>query len=203
MLTVYGHPASRAFRVYWMLEELKLKYDFVPTNTREAKSPDFLKINPNGKIPALKDGDTFLFESAAICYHLATKVKEQTLIPKEGTFARAEVDQWMFWVMSELEQPLWWNSKNAHGLPEELRYTDFRKQADYEYSKQKEVLKQHLKGREFLVGEQFSVADLFCAHTLNWGKDFLTAEDEILDQYIANMKSRPSFNAAKGLLKKL
>ncbi len=204
MFHIYGHPASRSFRIYWLLEELNLPYTFDPISVKDAALPDFLKINPNAKIPVLRHGDFYLYESAAIAYYICNKSNSSMLMPTTGTSERAEVDQWMFWILSELEQPIWWNAKNSHTWEETCRLPHFKRQAEFEFNKHKKVLKKHLAHRDFLVGGRFSVADIFCAHTLNWGKanEFLTNADDLLLKYVNQMKARPAFTKAKNLIKK-
>lgn len=205
MFHIYGHPASRSFRIYWLLEELGLPYTFDPVAVSEASKPDFLKINPNAKIPALKDGDFYLFESAAIAYYICERSKSFNFLPQQGSQERALTDQWMFWIQSELEQPIWWNSMNNHQWKDEMQITDFKKQTSYEFARHKKVLIEQLKKRDFLVGGTFGVADIFCAHTLNWakGNGYIESNETTLLAYIEKAKSRTSFSKAKGLLKKI
>src|SRR5207244_7430357 len=105
MLKLYGIPRSRTARVIWMLEELQIPYENVPVSfIEESRKPEYLKINPNGHIPALQDGDLTLFESLAINLYLARKY-DKGLWPKsiEG---EAKAYQWSIWAMTELEEPL-------------------------------------------------------------------------------------------------
>jgi glutathione S-transferase len=205
MFHIYGHPASRTFRIYWLLEELGLSYTFDPTSVKDASLPEFLKINPNAKIPALRDGDFYLFESAAIAYYICEKSRSHTLLPAQGSQERALVDQWMFWNMSELEQPIWWNSMNNHQWQGDLHISNFKKSANFEFNRHKKVLSDHLRNRDYLVGGSFSVADIFCSHTLNWakGNDFIEPHETTLLNYIDRCKAKESFSKAKGLLKKI
>ncbi|MCB0349235.1 MAG: glutathione S-transferase family protein [Bdellovibrionales bacterium] len=204
MFHIYGNPASRSFRIYWLLEELNLKYTYDPISVKDAALPDFLKINPNAKIPALRDGDFYLFESAAIAYYICEHSQRNSILPFNGTRERAETDQWMFWILSELEQPIWWNTKNMHIWEDGKRVPNFTEQALYEFSKHKKIVSTHLSRRDYMVGGSFSVVDIYCAHTLNWAKSshFLTESDSTLLKYIESMKSRPAFLKAKNLLKK-
>src|SRR5262249_42043568 len=100
-ITVYGVTRSRTLRVLWMLEELGLPYEHVKTNfaTGDTRSPEYLAINPNGHVPALRDGDTTLCESMAINLYLARKYDKglwpRTVEDEGRTF------QWSLWVMTE------------------------------------------------------------------------------------------------------
>ena len=106
MITLYGVPRSRTMRCLWMLEELGVPYENVPTHfaTGDCKKPDYLKINPNGHIPALVDGDVTLFESLAINLYLARKYGGglwPTSVADEG-----RAYQWSIWAMTEAEEPV-------------------------------------------------------------------------------------------------
>src|SRR5205823_6011995 len=105
MIKLYGVPQSRAMRALWMLEELGLPYENVKVNfaTGDTRKPEYLRINPNGHIPALQDGDLIIWESMAINLYLARKY-DMGLWPKtvEG---EGRAFQWSFWAMTEAEEP--------------------------------------------------------------------------------------------------
>src|SRR5262245_6206158 len=115
MITLYGSGVSRWVRPYWLLQELDVPFEpkLVSVRKGEHRSPEFLAVNPFGKLPALVDGDLTLIESAAICTYLGDKYAEKALIPKTGTRARALHDQWVSFAITELEQPLWRIARNT------------------------------------------------------------------------------------------
>src|SRR5262249_14596027 len=104
MIALYGVPMSRAIRPLWMLEELGVPYENVKIDfTGGSRTPEYLKINPNGHIPALRDGDLTLWESLAINLYLARKYDRglwPTTVEDEG-----RAFQWSIWAMTELEEP--------------------------------------------------------------------------------------------------
>jgi glutathione S-transferase len=106
MITLYGSPRSSAGRCLWTLEETGVPYNIkdVDMRNKEHKSADFMRINPNGKVPAMVDGDVILFESMAINFYLADAYKKELLgaTPAE----RGLVHQWSFWASSELQDPI-------------------------------------------------------------------------------------------------
>jgi glutathione S-transferase len=106
MLTLYGHKASRALRCMWVMEELGLTYQVVPLrqNTEDTRTPEYLKLNPAGKIPTLVDGDFVLTETIAINAYLAS-TNPGSLWPKNPQDV-ARVLQWSSWAVTELEPPL-------------------------------------------------------------------------------------------------
>ena len=102
MIKLFGIPGSRALRSIWMMEEIGIDYEHVHINfSGESKSPDYLAINPNGRIPALIDDDLVLFESMAINLHLAKKYGGNLYPDNVNDQARAT--QWSVWGISEIE----------------------------------------------------------------------------------------------------
>jgi glutathione S-transferase len=149
-----------------MLEELQVPYELVPVSfIGDSRKPEFLKINPNGHIPALQDGGLTLFESLAINLYLARKY-DKGLWPKtvEG---EAKAYQWSIWAMTELEEPLLAVLMNRAFLPEDQR--DAKKAADgaERFKAPLNVLEGQLTG-DWLAGKEFSVADLNVASVLGW-----------------------------------
>ncbi len=166
MIKLYGIPRSRTARVLWMLEELQVPYELVPVSfIGDSRKPEYLKINPNGHIPALQDGSLTLFESLAINLYLARKY-DKGLWPKtvEG---EAKAYQWSIWAMTELEEPLLTVLMNRAFLPEDQR--DAKKAADAaeRFKTPLNVLEGQLTS-DWLAGKEFSVADLNVASVLGW-----------------------------------
>jgi glutathione S-transferase len=104
-MKLYYNPQSRAAIAKWMLDECSAKYEIVPIDfaKREHKTPEFLKINPAGKLPALVDGDSKVFEGAAICLYLGDKFPEANLAPKIGAPERGRYLSLMVYSTSQLE----------------------------------------------------------------------------------------------------
>ena len=167
MITLYGIPASRAFRCLWMLEELGLEYEHVPTNfLGDNKQPDYLAINPNGRIPTLVDGDTVLWESMAINLYLAAKY-DGGLQPK-SVEELGRATQWSFWGMTEIEKALLEYFFHTVILPEDQRDAAVPPAAAKQLEAPLAVLDGALEGRDHLVSDQFNVADLNLASVLSW-----------------------------------
>ncbi len=168
MITLYGVPGSRAMRSLWMLEEIGVPYENVPTHfaTGDCKKPDFLKINPNGHIPALVDGDVTLFESLAINLYLARKYGKElwpTSVADEGrTF------QWSIWAMTEAEEPVLTALMHRMFLPTDQRDPAKAADAGKRFQKPLAVLEGALQDREYLLGSTFTVADLNVAAVIGW-----------------------------------
>lgn len=159
MLKVYGAPFSRAGRAVWMAEELGQPYELISKDPRtgETRSAEMLALNPNGHVPVVEDGDFVIWESMAINLYLAQKY--DTLWPA-GLEDQAHASQWSFWVMTEVEPPLIAILMNSMFLPEEQRDASAVTQGMEQLKAPMAVLNGALEGRDYLLGSEFSVADL-------------------------------------------
>ena len=195
-MDLYGIANSRTRRCLWALEEAALPFDFHPVDfgAGEHRSPAYLKMNPNGKVPVLKDGDLFLFESAAICNYVGEKVPDKHLVPLSGTVERALYDQWMFFVIGELEQPLWNIGKHKFALPKEWRRPEMFDVAAYEWTVAAGVLASQLEARETILPGQFTMADVMIGHTLSWARRFkVPLGHDNLERYADALLERPAY----------
>lgn len=167
MIKLYGVPLSRAFRSLWALEEIGVEYENVPVNfVDDAKKPQYLAINPNGRIPALVDGDLTLFESMAINLYLARKY-DGGLQPK-SLEDEARAVQWSFWGMTELEPHLLKILLNRVLLPEDQRDASEAEAGVEALQAPLRVLDSALAERSSLLGDSFTIADLNVASVLSW-----------------------------------
>lgn len=186
-ITLYGMPRTRSFRALWALEEVGVTYEYRLVNLGQGggQDPEFLRLNPGGKLPVLVDGDLVLSESGAICIHLAEKYPDKGLLPQAGGVDRARCIQWCFFMLAELEQPLWTVAKHKFALPKDYRVREVIETAAYEFARAARVLDLGLGDEEFLVGGVFSVADLLATHTLMWARAFkFELGSERLDAYL-------------------
>ena len=194
MLTLYGAPPTRALRVIWLLNELGLKYEMRPVDilAGETKSEEFRNLNPAAKVPVLVDGDIVLTESAAIQLFLAEKHPESRLIP-DSVDARAQMYQWIFFLVTEIEQPLWRIARHTVLYPEEQRLPKDIDLARQEGKTMVAVLECHMIDRQFIVGDRLSVADFNAAYTLDWAnEENMLADAPRLKEYVKTMYSRPT-----------
>ncbi len=174
-LTLYGQSQSRAFRVLWMAEELAIDFDHVPTRfADEAKTADYLKINPNGRIPALDDDGFVVWESMAVNLYLAKKYGGD-LGPKDLQ-EDATATQWSLWVMTEVEKTLLQALFHTIGIMGVEKDAAKAAACLEELQPAFGVLNSQLKGTQYLMGGRFTVADLNVACVLSWtrmvGEDF-------------------------------
>ncbi|MFG3695442.1 glutathione S-transferase family protein [Stutzerimonas stutzeri] len=193
MLKLYGTPPTRALRVIWLLNELGLEYEMVPVDLLggEQRKLDFLTLNPAAKVPVLVDGDLVITESAAIQLYLAEKTPEAGYIPTtvEG---RAQMYRWIFFLVTEKEQPLWRIARHTFIYPENQRLPQDIDLARQEGIEMVAVLERHMKDREFLVGDRLSVADFTAAYTLDWANEEQMLENAPrLKAYLEQLYARP------------
>ena len=194
-MIIYGSPKSRTLRCLWLLEQLGVEYKHENVVPGEETSKQWFRdLNPNGKIPAFKDGDVVIFESAAICCYLARKFSEKGLIPQSIT-ELALFDQWMFFVMSELEQPLWTIGKHKFALPKEHRVEGIKKTALYEWAKAVSVLEVGLENKnKYILGDRLSVCDIMIVQTLQWARNFkVDIDSERVNSYRKRVTALDSF----------
>jgi glutathione S-transferase len=170
-MKIYGIPRSRAFRTLWMSRELGLDYENIPigTNDGSSRTPEFLKINPNGHIPAIDDDGVVLWESMAINLYLAKKYGAGSLYP-----ARLEDEartwQWSFWGMTEVERPVLTAMFHRALLPEDKRDPALADQCERELAAPLKVLDAAVANQPYLLGANFTVADLNVASILAWAR---------------------------------
>ena len=170
MIEIYGITASRTLRCLWMLEELGLEYEHhrISQWTGATRKPEYLAINPNGFIPAMVDGDVVLWESLAINLYLVEKY-DGGLLPK-SLEDRARAVNWCFWGVTELDKPLLTVLQNRVIFPEDHRDGDRASKAEQTTRKPLRILNDSLEGREYLLAEAFTVADLNLSAICSWAK---------------------------------
>jgi len=151
----------------WALEELGVKYEHLPIATTEAKSAENLKRNPNGHVPVLEDDGVVVWESMAINLYLAEKYGQNSLWPPEPA-ARADIYKWSFWAMSEVEPHLIAILRNRVMNPPEQRDEKAALAAIEALKAPLGVLEESLKGKEYLLGKNFTIADLNVAAVMSW-----------------------------------
>jgi len=192
-MKLYEFGPTRSIRVRWTLQELSADFEPIRVNllAGENRRPEFLKINPAGKIPVLVDGDRVLTESVAIVLYLAEKYSHKGLLPA-GPNERGQVNRWLLFAATELEQPLWRISRHTALYPEEQRLAGDVILASGEFKDMASVLEKHMQGRQFVAGDNVSVADLVMAYTLDWGNEYklLDGSPQLL-AYMKRMYARP------------
>jgi glutathione S-transferase len=190
-MQLYEFGFTRSIRARWTLQELGVDFEAVNVNlfAGDASRPEFLRLNPAAKLPVLVDGDFVLTESAAIVLYLAEKYGK--FLPSDPK-GRAEVNKWLFFTVTELEQPLWRIAKQRNLYPEAKRLPADIPLASEDFRRMADVAEKHMQGRTFVVGDSVTVADFVLAYTLDWA-----SEVQLLDRcprlvaYLELMYARP------------
>ncbi len=167
-LVFYTHPQSRGRIARWMLEEVGAPYrtEVLGYGT-SMKSPEYLALNPMGKVPAIRHGDTVVTEGAAICAYLADAFPEAGLAPPPGDKARGPYYRWLFFAAGPFEQA---SINGALGVvvPEGrdvmVGYGSLERAVD--------GIERAVEGRQFIAGDRFSAADVYVGSQIGWGLQF-------------------------------
>ncbi len=176
-LIFYTNPMSRGRIVRWMLEELGVPYQTVILDYETTlKGPEYLAINPMGKIPAIKHGDTVVTEGAAICAYLADVFPQAGLAPPVDQ--RGDYYRWLFFGAGPVEAAVTSSRLGVEPTAEQKRMAGFGSLADT-----LNALETAVKDREYLAGDRFSAADVYTGSQIGWGMQF------------GSMDKRPAFVA--------
>src|SRR5258708_31460478 len=197
-LRIYGIARTRAFRALWMAEELGLDYDHIPIEIGPAgaRKPEYLAINPNGRLPAIDDAGFTLWESLAITLYLAKKYGRfyPTTLESE-----AKAWQWSFWAVQEVDRGVNIWSLHAVRLPPQERDPQRRAAALEVLEPPFKALDGALAGHPYLLGEEFTVADLNVAAVISRAIDMDLSATPRLAQWLERCLEPPAARAARAL----
>ena len=203
-MKLYGFGNSRSFRVIWMFKELDMDFDYIQLDPfkGELEQESFLSLNPSAKVPVLVDENLVLTESAAIITYLGDKYPNSGLVPICGAAsseinARARYNQWCYFAMTELEQPLWTIAKHQFSLPKKYRIPKVYKTAIYEFRHVLGILAKGLGHSDWILGEQFTAVDILIGHSLHWAQsNNIKLKNLTLKQYYIRLSEREAFKQA-------
>ena len=193
-MKLYEFAPTRSIRVRWMLQELGVDFEAVTVNLAagEHRRPEFLKLNPAGKLPVLVDGDLVLTESVAIVLYLAEKYPHKGFLTTDIK-QRSQVYRWLLFVATELEQPLWRISRHTVLYPEHLRLPAEVSLARQDFTEMIAVMEDHMQECQFIVGNTVTIADFVSAYTLDWANEFRLLDGcPQLIEYMERMYARPN-----------
>jgi glutathione S-transferase len=200
MIKLYYAPRTRSTRPRWLLEELGVPYELIRVDLAKAehKKPEYLAIHPHGVVPALDDDGKVIIESLAICLYVADKFPEKAFAPAVGTPERGEYYQWMFYGAATIEPELVRYFVNAIAGDEDSRDPDEAAAARSKFDEIARVLKRALDGKEFIVANKISCADIALGSMLAWGRSMqLLKEHPVLEAYVKRLTERPAFRKAQ------
>lgn len=182
MLKLYGGARSRASIVHWYLEELGVPYEFVLLDMQagEHRLPEYLAINPTGKVPAIADGDFQLWESGAILFYLAQKYGKMPPSPEE----QAKINQWIIFGNATLGPGIFVEASREREMPKLMT-----------------PLNQILEKQPFLLGDELTVVDVAVGSVLAYIPIMLKldlSEYPAVVDYIKRLSERPAFQKSIG-----
>ena len=209
-LKIYGTADSRAARPLWVAEELGLAYEHVPVHYLggATRTPEFLAINPNGRIPVIDDDGVLVWESMACSLYLAERFKHAAR-PDGPSLAAgspaelAEILRWSFWVVTECEKDALTFLMHRAIMPPERRKPPLASAAERRLLGPVRVLEQHLQTRSYLAGERFTVADVCVASVLAWAqgaREVMTACPAV-SGWLQRCLARPAYLGVRTLAK--
>lgn len=188
-LTFYTNPMSRGRIARWMLEEVGEPYETVLLDYGTTmKGAEYLAINPMGKVPAIRHGDTVVTEGAAICAYLADAFPQKKLAPPHGSAERGPYYRWMFFAAGPVEAAV---TGKSLGL---LAPADKKMMAGYgSFEETIDALEQAVSGGPYICGEQFTAADVYVGAQIGWGMMFGSIEKRpAFADYFGRISSRPA-----------
>ncbi len=193
MMQLYWSPRSRSFTTLWLMEETGQPYErvLIDISTGAQKSPDYLAINPMGKVPALRDGAATLAEAAAICAYVAERVPDAKLAPAVGDPDRAKYLQWLFFAPSCIEPALIQVYTKLDVPPSTAAWGSAQQVFD--------VLEAALAKGPWLLGDAFSAADIAIGSGLNYAVRLfkMVPSRPVFDRYLDACAARPAFQRAE------
>jgi glutathione S-transferase len=197
MITLYGSGQSRSL---WALEEAGVEYSYAAVSVGSqdengTRTPEYLKMNSQGKVPTLVDDDLVLTESASIVNYIGNLVPQENFVPQNAK-EKALYDQVMFFVMSDLEQPLWTNGKHRFAIPEEHRIPGILPTTHWEFAKSLKALDALRENNEYICNDHFTFADIMVTQTLNWAERFEYDVPDTWKAYANKIQERPAFKRA-------
>lgn len=191
-IVLYHHPFSRASTVVWMLEEALVEHElrFVDILKGEQKSPEIVALNPMGKLPILTDGDTVVTEVAAIGLYLADRYAPGRLAPALDDPARGTYLRWSFFAPSVIEPGSMAKAAGWAYKPGQAGWGD--------HESMLRAMESAVAGRDFLLGEKFSMADVIFGGTLRYMLRFKMIEaTPAFSAYSERLGARPALQRAE------
>jgi glutathione S-transferase len=198
MIKLYFAPRTRSVRILWLLEELGLPYALEHVEFRRTANKFFVQQTPTGKLPTIEDGDVVMFESGAISEYILERYGNGRLAPPVGSPLRAEFLQWMHFADATLFTPfgvLVWLTLYRDDAAEHPRLIEEgRERAAVGL----EFLEKRLGDRTWLLGDEFSAADVMMGFTLVAGSMLGVLDDRFpkLNAYMGRLQARPAFQKA-------
>jgi glutathione S-transferase len=204
MITLYYHPGNASLTPHMLLEELGVPFELLLVDRANAahKSARYLKLNPNGLIPVLIDGDLVLYETAAICLHLADTHPQARLAPPLQTDARAHFYKWLVWSATTLQAMLlhYFYAERMVNEGDTAAAAQVRSHAEAHVGGMLAQLDAQLAshGADWLLGPEFSAVDPYTMMLCRWTRGFARPARSLphLGPYLRRVLARPAVQRA-------
>ena len=199
MIKLYHAPMSRSIRIYWLLEELGIPYRLEVVAFQVPKMP-FSQQTPLGKVPVLEDGEVLMLESGAILEYLLERYGDGKLAPAVGSPQRAAYLQWLHFAEATAFSPIGEVVRQTMFKPEAERIPEVVEDAGARARATLDVVERHLAGKQYLLGGDFSGADVMMGFTLLAAKRVGVLGDghPNLDAYLSRLLARPALQKVLG-----
>jgi len=194
-MKLYHCKQSRSSRVLWFLEELGLPYEIevLPFDPKALKSVDYLELNPFGKVPLLVDDGLIMSESVAIIQYLLEHYADGRFEPPRASPDYGRFLQWLQFGESTLMGPVSKLADHAALLPADERRPELAEQGRRDFEHYAGIMNKTLRGQDFLIGDQFTAADIVVGYTVHVAKTFGAELDGPIAEYYARLAARPAF----------
>lgn len=188
----YWCPRTRAVRIGWLLEESGIDYErrtIDIRNPEDKKNPEFLAASPMGKVPAIQDGETRLWDSGAIALHIVDHYPESNLGPRAGDKGRGEFVQWLLFTNSVIEPAMSERMEKYAAKPSSYGWGSFAQMI--------ETFEDGLRDKEWIMGDTFTAADCLLGSSAYWLHAFnMYTESELINAYATRCAQRAAFQRA-------
>ncbi len=200
MIKLYHAKGTRGLRVMWLCEELNIDYEIQNVDfSKEFRfSEQWLKINPLGKLPSLRDGDILLFESCAMIQYILDKYGRGKLQPSPSTTSYAYFLQWLWFSEATFARPIGEIVNHRREFPDEQEIPEVVQEMQSRIYKCLDALNEALEGKDFILGKDFTAADISLGYSLLIAQNRIDKEfPEKVDKYWGNISSRRAFITAR------
>jgi glutathione S-transferase len=188
-LTFYTHPQSRGRVIRWMLEEVGAPYETVVLGYNQSmKDPDYLAVNPMGKVPAIRHSDTVVTETAAICAYLADAFPDAGLAPPPGHRKRGTYYRWLFFAAGPVEAAVTNKALKVEVNDEQRAFVGYGS-----FDAAIDNLESAITPGPYICGDQFTAADLYVGSQIGFGMMFGSIDKRpSFEDYFGRLQARPA-----------
>ena len=200
MIKIYHAKGTRGLRVMWLCEELNIDYEIQNVDfSKEFRfSEQWLKINPLGKLPSLRDGDILLFESCAMIQYILDKYGGGKLQPSPSTTSYAYFLQWLWFSEATFARPIGEIVNHRREFPDEQEIPEVVQEMQSRIYKCLDALNEALEGNDFILGKNFTAADISLGYSLLIAQNRIKKDvPERVAKYWSNISSRSAFISAR------